>query len=816
MSHATSSAVTRSRFGAQLLSELHWAWRRVRGRRTASLFQAGLLGVTLAACALAFSAADAFVFRSASYPNADRLVIPQKATPGQGITDYIPTSELEGWRRQTDLFAGVHAYEMDAALHLSIRGVTEQVHAQQITPGLLEALGTMPRWGRPFVADDVEPGAPAVAIVSERVARGLFGDPALAIDQHLQAGAESRRIVGVMPQTFRFPTAVEEVWRPFVPPAPQGPMFRNVRALMLVVPGRSIEEIGQGVAARGPSITADLPPFLRGETTVVTLADARRDSRALLFMMLLGAAGCLLLIAGLNVASLELASVVRRARTYAVQTVLGATRATLVRAALIEGAVVTAAAVAIALALTFWGASALLALLPTTMQNRLLNPIDLDQRTLLFIAVVAVATWAVIVAPVVWRAAQTNLAGTLSANARTSTISRAQALTRHALLAGQVGLTVLLLVGSLLFIRSYGAHAARDKGFDSTNLATVEVVLPGHVWRTPRATQIETDVLAQLRAHPAVRSVSRTGTLLPSTSRGVGGRLEIHGRPEPEGQIHLAGNDVDPEYFMTVGMTLTRGRWFTADDAPGAAVVDESFARQYWPDGDAIGARFNVGQTAMSRVSTFEVVGVASPVRGDRVETSTGTVVHAVYFRAADSEVALPRFVVRLDAPHSLSTVTEVVRAAAGSDAVVRSTLVDDRYAELYGDTRVAASLTTVFGAVAFVVAMAGIYGVIAFLVAGRTREIGIRLAIGASGRNVQRLVFRPALIFITVGTIAGLGAARAASRTIESQLFGVTATDVSTYAIVAAAVVGTALLATWLPARRAACIDPAVTLRAD
>lgn len=808
--------LSRPTLAIQLASEWRWAWHAVRRRGRSVVLQAGLVGVTLAACALAFAATDALVWSPAPYPNANRLLVLQKPGPDQRPAEYIPVGEFNGWRSQSDIFASVQAHSTGPTLHLPIGGVTEQVRAHDITPGLLEALGVIPRWGRPFVADDAASGAEPVAIVSEHLARGLFGDASLAIDRTLDAGAESWRIVGVMPSGFHFPTATEQIWRPFVLPPAEGPGFRSVQSLALPVVGTSIERTGREMTARGAAIRSNLPPFLQGETVPIPLADARRDSRALLVTMLLGAAGCLLLIACLNVVGLELASAVRRTRAYAVRGALGATRATLVRTSLFEAAIVTAAAVSVGLIVTSWGGPVLSALLPEPMQARLVNPIDLDARSLWFVGALAVATWMLLAAPVVWRTARTRVAEGLSWNARTSTVSRAQALARHALMAAQVGLTVLLLVGSLLFVRSYSAHALRGKGFDSTSVATVEVLLPAQVARTARATQIESDVVARLQALPEVRSVSRTGPLLPSTSSGVGGALQVEGRPAPDAQVHVSGYPVDPEYFATLGMTLRSGRWLAHDDPPGAAVVDESFARRFWPEGDAVGARFSVGRTSSSGVSTFDVVGVASPVRGDRVETPAGVGVYVVYFRPVPSAPALPRFVVRLDDIRQLDAVTAAVRSVAGSDAVVRTTPMDERYAQLYGDTRMAAGITTIFAVVAFVVAIVGIYGVIAFLVVSRTREIGIRLAIGASTRRIQRLVLAPAFAFIVAGVVCGLAAARAAARAIESQLFGVTAADPGTYAVVTAAVVGTAVLATWLPARRAARIDPAITLRAE
>ena len=816
VANPTTTAATRHRLGSQLASELHWAWRGVRGRGGAGVFQVALVGVALAASALVFSATDAFVFRPAPYPNADRLVVLQRTMRAFGVSDYVEPGELEAWRSQTDLFSAFHAHDAGPTLHVVVGGVTEPIRTHHVTPGFLEMLGTIPRWGRPFVMADVQPDALPVAIVSKGLAERLFGEPARAIEQTFTAGTDSWRIVGVMPGTFRFPTATQEVWRPFAPRSGTPEWARrSVSSLALVSPDFPIDAIGQAVATRSPSIMAGVPRVMPDvPTTVASLAEARRDPHALLFSMLLGAASCLLLIACLNVASLELAGVVRRARAYTIQAVLGATRATLVRTALFEGGVLTAGAVMVAVALMFWGTSALPELLPAAMRNGLSNPIDLDSRTLAFIAVVAMVTWMVIVAPVAWRAWRTESAGTLNSNGRTSTVSRSQAFARHVLMTGQVALTVLLLVGGLLFVRSYNARVNEDKGFDSTNLVSVELLLPADLRRSPRAGQIESELLDRLRAHPSVQSISRADVVPPSTRAGIAGVLQIHGWQAPAGEIKIAGRSVDPEYFDTLGLRLQQGRWFVAGDSPGTVVVDEWFARRFWPNGDVIGARFGVKGTGFGGASIFEVVGVASHVRGDSIETPTGAEVHVMYAGITPNYFPLT-FVVRLATPEGLASVTSVARAAA-EGSVVRTTLIDEHYARLYGDTRIAAGITSVFAVVAFVVAIAGVYGVIAFLVAGRTREIGIRLAIGASGRSIQGLVLAPALLFIAAGIAAGMVGALAAARSIESHLFGITATDPGTYALVGLAVTSTALFATWVPARRAALIDPAITLRAE
>lgn len=797
-------------------SECRWAMRGLKARGTAALFQVGLVGLALATCVLAFTLADAFVFRPISWANADRLVVFQR-TSMIGTSDYIAPAEIDGWRRQTDLFADVRAHDAGGALHVPIGGVTELVQSHAVSPGLFELLGAAPQWGRPFVDDDTRTGAEPVVVIAERLARGLFGDPAEALNRLLPGDRPQRRIVGVMPTSFHFPTVVQQVWLPLAADEPRraGIGIRNRRALALVAPGVALDDALAAIAGRLPAVTADLPVFIReAATTPRALIDARRDPRARLFRMLLGAAVCLLLIACLNVVSLELAAAVRQARAVAVQGVLGATRSSLVRVGLIEAAALTVAALGTAALLASWGADALPALLPDALRDGLANAIDLDRRAVGFLLLAASATWFVIALPAVWRISRVRPAGVLSWSARTSTISRGQAFTRHLLMTGQVALTVMLLIGSLLFVRSYAARASEDKGFDAANLAGIELLLPADLWRSPRVAQIETDVLERLRADPAVRAISRAGMIPPATSSGIGGNLQVHGRAADEGEVKIAGYSIDPDYFDVVRIPIREGRPLTPADPVGHVVVDESFARRFWPDGDAIGASFNVGSAGMDGASVFTIVGIAAHVRGDSAETATGAPVHVVYSRLGSNWSPL-RFVVRLESLDSLERVVDVAREAAGG-GVVRATSIEERYARLYTDTRIAAGIISVFGAMAMVVALAGTYAVIAFLVAGRTREIGIRLAIGATSRHVQTLVVGPALAFVAAGTALGLGAALGVSRSVESYLFGVTAADPATYAAVGASVIAMAMVSAWWPARRASRIDPAITLRAE
>jgi predicted permease len=800
-----------------LALETRWAWRAVRARGAGAAFLVGLVALAIAANAIVFAAADSFVFRRAPYPNASRLIVLQRHLSLLGPVDYVSAPALLDWRAQRDLFAAVHGHTRGASLYLTLAGVTEVVRTESVTPGLFEAIGAGPAAGRLLQASDARPDSPPVALISETLARRLFGSPEAAIDRRVESGADRLLIVGVMPASFRYPTSREEVWRPLdvdtLAARPNARSNNNIRNVALLAPGQTMADVGAAVRARAGAIAPAPGPRRNEEITVVALSAVDRDSRSgRLFAMLAGAAVCLLLIACLNVTSLELAGTVRRARAYAVQTALGASRGTLLRTALLEGALLSILSAVVAYAATAWGTSVLASHLPTAMVEGLSNAIDLDLRVFGFMTGTIALVWLLTSLPSVWRATRPDVAETLRRDPRSSSMSRRSVFARQWLMAAQVALTVLLLVCGLLYVRTYVSRVAEAKGFDSSRLASLEVFQPAGAGLRP--IDLQETLAAKLKAHPAVDALSVTWALPPSLRTGIFGQLEIDGRRGPVATVMLSGYTVDPEYFGTLGLRLQRGRWFTPADDLGKVVVDEAFARRFWPDGEPLGARFHIGKASFGGPIELEIAGIAGHVRGDRDETATGEEVFVVYTQLEPTSAPL-KFVVRLDAAAALGEVLAFTRAQAPG-CVVRGSALDDRYAELYGDTRLAAAVTSGFGALAFVVAMAGVYGVMAFLVASRTREIGIRMALGADRRTIRRLVFGSSTRLVLAGATLGAAAAVLAGGWIESQLFGVSSTDPTTYLGVVLAVFATSLLAAWHPAMLAARVDPTVTLRAE
>ena len=379
-------------------------------------------------------------------------------------------------------------------------------------------------------------------------------------------------------------------------------------------------------------------------------------------------------------------------------------------------------------------------------------------------------------------------------------------------MAGQVALTTLLLTGALLYLRSYAHRAGLDKGFDATNIVSIAVSPAPDAPK--KGAELELEILERLRSTPFIRSVSRTSSPPPTTQSGTSAPLTIEGRAPTDQWVMLHLKDGDPEYFQTMGIRIVQGRAFDASTRQDQIVIDERFARRFWPDGSALGARFRLGGTGHSGVSLYEVIGVSRELRPDRVTNERGDEVYVGYFRLSPTYHPLA-YVARVDDESRVPDLAAIVRQLAPR-AIVRADTVNALYARLDADTRLAAAITTGFGIIALVIAASGIYAVMAFLVAGRSKEIAIRMALGADRAGVRRLVLQSSLGFVAIGAAVGVAAAVLSARWISGQLFGVTAADPATYAAIATLVGGTAVVAAWWPARRATRVDPAVTLRAQ
>jgi putative ABC transport system permease protein len=799
--------------GPSLLGpELLWAWRGIRARRWTAAFTVGLLALAVAANGIVFSVADAVVFNTVPYPGADRIITFVDAARPSGPAS-LSKSAFKELTRQADVLKYLAAYN-GTAIFLTGEGAAERVTALNVTPQLMDVLGVRPEWGRSLSASDILPTDSDAVLVSAALATSRFGHPEAAVGRTLETTDLPLRIIGVMPADFRFPGGREQIWRGF---DLEGPLAKNVFATTALGRLRDGLSFEATVARLAVTSGGPLPRPYEGQ---------RHDPAS--YWALLGAAACLLLTACANAASVELAMAVGRSRTYAIQRSLGASKWVLARVALIEGALIVGVASLVGTGVASMALHVLTSALPDVYSTVPVNPIDLDYRVIAFMVVVSAFVWVVTTIPVIVFASGARVIEVLKGASHSHAGSAKGTWTRHALTVTQIALATVLLVGSLLFTHTYLARINIDKGFDSTNLAEVSLTIPPQLF--DQRVSVMTDLLERLKSLPGVEAVMPT---VPPQSANVPSAidsLEIDGVAFGTPKLFLSTKTVPWNYHDVLRIPLRSGRPFIVGEPPTQVIVSEHFAKKFWPDG-AIGHTFRESPADPA----LQIIGVAAHVRtiddgrkgleGDRFlyyvpqqpprpRASQSVIARRTETRGS-SVTGYLVLTVRVDSPDRLTDVLDAARSSAPKfQASV--TLVDQEYAKWEADTLLQTQVITSFGILAFLMAIAGVYGVMAFLVASRTRELGVRMALGASHGDVVSLVLGSATRLALVGAGLGLTGAFVGTRYVESQLSGVSPTDPLTYVTVSIVVIAGATVATWWPARQAARVDPAITLRAE
>jgi len=805
-------------------SEFRWAGRGFLGRGWRAVMVVALLGVAFAANTVVFSAADSFLLRPSPYPHPERLVAIGRGA-GSVWSAYGSPDTIPAWRSFTDTFSQVLAYDREySAFVTSGDQGPHGVAAVQVEPGLLELLGARLVAGRFFAPTDRpmiigkngmgwNRFAPTLSIISETLARQEFGGASQAIGRTFAVDKHPTTVVGVLAAGFRFPTGAEQVWTPLDVSLIN--VGHGIEFLEQLAPGVTFERAAAVVRERDASVQSRRGAVYY-ERSVKEPASLRRlgenqDAKMQKIVWLLaGAAGCLLLIACANVVNLELAAAIPRARNSAIAIALGASPASLLGTSLLEGAIGILLSAALGAALAWQAAASLTALLPASVSSTLANPIDVDARAVAFMTLVAGLAWLVTTLPVAFVALRTDVVDALRLDTRSSAGSAGSTMVRRLLTSAEVALSVLLLVGALLSSRSYSSLLSIPKGFNVSGVVAVDIVQQPGASDKPEA--VEERTLNALRTAPFVSYAAEAMGIPPGSGGAVTSTLSVNGQERAERPTaSLYG--VDPQFFQAMALPIVEGRSFTAADAPGAIVVDEGFARKYWPGGSAIGSVINFRNISIAGTgSKYTIVGVASHMRNSR-DTPTGVSADAfpLYYRL--SEFVSLTYVVRLNDEKRLDDLKALLKGLTPTSRV-RAEFVRDSYAKAYANELIAASIMRTFGALALVVAVTGIYSVMAYMVSGRTREIGLRMALGADGRAITGMVLSSSLSMVLAGATIGVVDALIAARWGSSLLFGVSARDPWIYASVAVVVIVTAVIATWRPALVASRVDPSRLLR--
>ena len=811
-------------FMRHLAHDLRQGWRGLAAARGHTALVIAILALGIGINTVVFSVIDSVLLRPVPYAESDRLArLWSYYAPGKfTMKGHFDTALVAEWRKQTDLFDRVEAAETRSFIYDDGR-TSEMVNGSVVTPGLFPMLGVSARAGRVFQPGDGRDGTDRVVVISERFWRKrLQADPS-AVGRELRLDEHRYQIIGVVPDTFRYPDESQELWLPLDVTRPQTARSgqTSFEPLVRLQPGLSRAQAGERVMARGADVNKAAGGDGQGSARLMSLGEVwdQRTTRSLL--VLGGAVGFLLLIVCANVANLTVARSLARARDRAIRTALGASRGALVREALVEHVLVGVLAAAGGLAI----ARALLTITVTTLPENFtaasLNAIDLDGRALLFLTAAAIASMLLFGLPPAIFGARTNVASALGRDSRGAAGSRLARRVRAALVVVEVALSIVLLVGAALTTRSLLKLQAIDIGLDTNGLVGMTLALPRPGFTDQKQqTEITTQLIDRIRHLPGVTAIS-AGGLPPGEGMITVGPVEFAERPgEPTRSMMFPVYDVWPGYFSAAGIRLIEGRDFQWPDVEGAAIVSRELASRFWPGRSAIGARFKIGKGPWRTV-----IGVAAEVR--RMSEDDDSKNYELYYpydqvsnvmvaaRQSSTIAAHRQIFVRGPRPGELFTpLARAVHELDSRVVVSGTTLVVRRFADAIARPRIVFVMMTVFSIFGLVLAAAGLYAVLSYLVAQRQREIGIRYALGARPRDVRRLILGSALTICAMGVVLGFAASAGLVQAMRTLLYEIEPFDPWSLTAVACLLTAAAVLACWRPMRRAMRVDPVTLLR--
>ena len=797
---------------------------RVLARRPAfAALAIGTLALGIGATTAIFSVVHGIVLRQLSYPDADRLVVPSVVSPerpdeleGASLPDYLD------WR-DSGLFDAIGAYD-EEDFDVTGRDDPFRVPGAEVSPGYFELFRAAAVAGRLFTADEFERGGNRALILSRGLWERRFGGEGAAIGTTLRLGGDPYQIVGVVDAAAVWPSRAE-LWVPlaFGDPPPQWMLdrdstFLNVlarlrsdvsiaraRAQLRVIATRAAEDLPAGSGA----YTVDVIPL----RAIVVGPQVR-----LALVILLGAVLFVLLSGCLNVINLLLARAIERERELAVRSAMGASRWALLKNSLIESTVLAGAGGVLGLLVGYWGLRVLVRLAPSDLPR--LDEVSLNVPVVvlaLTITALTALTFGLVPAARIF-SNRLNLAVRESSGNAGEGVGARRA--RRGLVITEVALSLVLLVGAGLLVRSFATLAGADPGIPVENLLTLEIELPDSRYpRKAHANAFYDGLLERLDRLPGVRRAAAMSAL-PLGGGGIymeRAVIEQHAPRPPAGRDYNTGwVFVTPGYFQTLGIELQQGRPFarTDDDtSPPVVIINRALARQVFGERDPIGLRLLAWEEDDEAV---EVVGVVSDVRQRGLDVPFEPVVYAPQRQVGWTPLRAVAIRTTRDPLALADVVRAEVRALDPELPVGRIRTATDIVAESIARDRFNALLIAAFALVALALAAVGIYGTTSFYVAHRTREIGLRLALGAQPGRVLREVVWQGVALSLAGIVVGVAAAAALARTLASLLFGIGAGDPATYAAVALLLAGVAAAASLAPARRAARVDPLIALRAE
>jgi predicted permease len=811
-----------------LLQDIKYGTRMLIKNGWFTLIAVATLALGIGVNTAVFSVVNGVLLNPLPFPQPKELV-----TLYENSRDFKQSSisypNFLDWQRMNSVFSSIAAFRPDS-FNLTGSGEAQQVIVEMVSSDFFPILGVRPVLGRTFTADEDRRGASPVALISEGLWKGKFGSSTQICGTTITMNGKGYTIIGVVPAGLRLAVqSYQDKNEVFVPVGTyDDPLFQDrgvhegMAAIGRLKPGVTLAQAHADMDGIANRLAASYPDADKGAgITIVPLKEEMVGEVQPFLLVLLGAVGFVLLIACVNVANLQLARSSSRSREFAIRAALGASQTRVIRQLLTESILLGLAGGALGLVLAEWGTQAALKVLPEALPRA--ETVGLDGRVLFFTLAASILAGVVFGLAPALRTAQPNVQEMLREGGRGASGARNRA--QGVFVVIEMAMALILLVGAGLMIRSLVDLWSVNPGFDPHNVMVFSASLSPSLGVDAATTRTALRQLGStLQAIPGVKAVSLTGGALP-----MQGDNELpfwlEGQPKPANTSEMKPTlfyFVDPGYVKAMGIELKRGRFLTESDdehSQPIVVIDENFARQYFPNQDPIGKQINLGIIEMH----LQVVGIVGHVKHWGLDTDAHNSIQAQAYmpllQVPDKYfIGPPGATVVVRTAQSPAAVTETIRKAieglTSQDVMYNAHTMDEIISDSLAARRFSMILLGVFAALALALSSIGIFGVISYVVSQRTHEIGIRMALGAQRSDVLRLMLGDGMKMTLIGVAIGVVAALLVTRLMQNMLFGVSAADPLTFAAVAVILSGVALLACYLPTRRAMRVDPMVALR--
>ncbi len=808
----------------QLINDIRYGLRGLWKRPGFTAVAVITLALGIGANAAIFSVVNAVLLRPLQFHDPERLVIVWEDAAFAGFPHNTPApANYVDWKNQAQSFEDMAATH-ESSMNLTGDGEPERVATRRVTANFFPLLGVQPLMGRGFLPEEDRPQANKIAVLSYSLWQGRYGGDRNILNRTILLDGEKHTVVGVMPAGFQWIDTEERLWVPLALDAEQL-ANRSGHYLAVVArlkPGVSKDQAQAEMNALMIRIAQDHPKeTMDGRLGAVVMplheqlaGEARRP-----LLVLLVAVGFVLLIACANIASLLLARAAGRRREIAVRSALGASRLHIVRQLLTESRLLSVFGGVAGLLLAIWSFGFLEKLIPEGMKQS--TVLKLDGSILLFAFLISVVTGLVFGLIPALQSSRVDLNESLKQSGGRSGGAGSSTRLRSGIIVFEVSLSLVLLVGAVLLIQTLFQLFNQYSVLAPEKVLTLRTVLPLSKYEDPaKRTVFYQNVLQRVETIPGVVSAGYT-TSVPLMWKGGATTFSVEGQKDPIPGLSYDANhrQVSENYLQTMGIPLRRGRYFGAHDnehSMPVAIVNETMVRQFWPDVDPVGRRFKIGDLEEDS-PWLTIVGIVGDVRQMGIDVPVKAESYFPYQQASEFEWFIPRdLALRTNGdPASLvGAVREAVRAVDPDQPISNIATMEEVLGQEAAQRRLGMILLTAFAVLALLLASLGIYGVLAYFVAQHRNEIGVRLALGATPAKILLLVLRKGMALTLLGVVIGLAASLALTRLMTSLLFGVKAVDPLTFAMVPLLLAVVALLACWIPARRAAKVDPMVALR--